>query len=243
MKNKCAAIDKLKKEACKVAKVYCGKEPVHGMPHINRMLKNFRLLRKKNLSIDKTGEEILDVVEFVIILHDIGKKFEKPEKKHGTIAIEILKEDYKNFFRKIPNYQWVEYAIDGHTNGIKIGKCEIPNTSQKICLVLLLALDNIDAIGEIGVRRDLKDMKDKFKWLPNPNNKEGESFLERLLKNYYHIDDNVSRIKKIKSKIKTKFLLEIYEKLKKEQEEYIFRLIREKKLRIKNSEINKVLVA
>jgi len=245
MKKKYTITDKLKK-ACKIAQTYCGNELVHGMPHINRMLKNFRRLKSNNKLVNKDGKQILDAVEFAIVLHDIGKKAENSEKKHGTIAIEILKENYNNFFFNIPNHEWIEYAINGHTNITEIRKCKALETSQKICLALLLALDNVDAVGKIGVYRDIKNMRDKFKWLPGKN-KENESFLERLLINYYRIDGtddmdgNVSRIKKIKSKINTKILLDLYDRLRIEQRNYIFELIKKKKLKITDSEIEKAL--
>jgi len=232
---------KFKKAACKIARAHCGTELVHGMPHINRMLKNFKLLK----SVDKSGKEILDTLEFIIILHDIGRI--NGEEEHGAKSVKILKQKENNFFPQIPKEKrmLIEHAIFWHKPSKDKKPYKFPNNLKKskdISLALLFALDNIDAIGKIGVHRDFEGMKDKLKWFPDKNKKD-ESFLERLLKNYCHIDGNISRIKKIKSKIKTRVLLELYEKLKKQQEEYICKLIKEKKLRIKKSEISKVLTS
>ncbi|MBU2544953.1 hypothetical protein KKC65_00645 [Patescibacteria group bacterium] len=87
----------LKKNFKRTAREYCGTELVHGVPHIERMLKNFR-----KITAEGDNQKILDAVELAIILHDIGKKFETSEKRHGLISKEILNsEKYKNTFREI----------------------------------------------------------------------------------------------------------------------------------------------
>lgn len=261
---------KLQEKSCEITRDYCEKELVHGMPHINRMLKNFKKLKNKNKKLYKSDgrvTEILDALEFAVKLHDIGKEMEKADrdKKHGTIAIEILEESYHNFFRKIPNNKWIEHAIKGHTDGEIIEKCKIPDTSEKVCFALLLALDNMDAVGEIGVYRDIKDMEilKNHNWVPSEDfetikknikkyfeykekinfDKKNNSLLERLLYNYYNTKGNVSRLEKMKSKIEIdiSFLSDLYKKLKERQRKYILELKEKKKLEITDSKIRRVL--
>jgi hypothetical protein len=230
---------KIKKDAYKIVKRYYKEDDlVHGIPHIVRMLENLRQIRKENN--DSNSVAVLDSVELSIVFHDIAKDMETSDKKHGQIAIEILNEDYPKLFHKIPNKEWVEYSIKGHTDGEMIKRCKIPDSRKKICLALLLALDNIDAIGKTGVYRDLRDFRDNFNWISDKNST-NIAFLKRLLKNYYYIDDNINRIKSIENGMKTEFLLGLYEKLKNEQESYIFKLIKEKELKILDSEIKKFL--
>jgi hypothetical protein len=242
MKQKSITKDKSKK-ACEIAKAYCCEnELVHGMPHINRMLKNFKKLKSGNQSINKVGEKILDAVELAIKLHDIGRKY--GEEEHGSKSLEILEKECGDFLK---NEKWTKYAIFWH-KPTKDRKYNFPNKLKDpidICLLLLFALDNMDAVGEIGVHRDFKDMKGKieFKWFPDKISgyRNGESFLERLLKNYLRIDKNYDRLEKIKNIIKTEGLLKYYQKLKKEQEKYLLELIKNKRLKITDKKIKKIL--
>jgi len=216
-----------KKDFYKIAGEYCGEELVHGMPHIERMLKNFRKLKA-----DETNQKILDALELAVILHDIGKKFETLEKKHGLISKEILNsEKYRNAFRQIPNYEWIEYAIYGHDNAIEIERIKSLEKPEEICLALLLALDNMDAIGKIGVRSDFQNMNDKGNNLNSLS-----AFLD---KNNSFIDGNVSRLREIQ-KVNVKKLLEEYKILKAEQVDYMSKL-KEGNLKIEDRDIKEVL--
>jgi len=229
-----------RKDFYKIAKKYCGNELVHGMPHIERILKNFKKITAKG-----ENQKILKAVELAVIIHDIGRKLKTPEKKHGLVSKEILESEYASILNKIPKdeCEWIKYAIDGHTNGMEVGKLKTLENSKNICLALLLALDNMDAIGKIGVHRDFQDLKDEFMKIGDErkDDKKQEYLLDRLLRNYSRIEENVNRLEKIK-KMNVQKLLKKYKALKKEQEDYILKLIRKGgKLEIRDIDIKKVL--
>lgn len=114
---------------------------------------------------------------------------------------------------------------------IEIGKLKSMEKPKEICLALLLALDNMDAIGKIGVHRDFQNMKDKGNDL--------DSFLAFLKKNNSFVNGNVSRLQKIQ-KINVEKLLKEYKTLKTEQADYISRL-EKGNLKIKDEDIKKYL--
>lgn len=202
----------MNKTAEEIAQEYLkenGDDLVHGLHHFKRMMENFEILKK-----DNRGESpILKSLEFAVWFHDLGKREEVVDFKHGLISKNILEKKYKEFFdgfdQKI--FDYVKFSVEGHTDEKSIQECFYKSDEDKyICLVLMLALDNMDAVGKVGFYRDLRDFKDK-----SGNEKiDQKKFLKRLLKNYDRISGNIFRLENIKKeKINAWGLLDKYKEL------------------------------
>lgn len=206
------------KEYCWAITKNCLKddEPIHGIPHIERVYENFELLKNNNSGIK---EEILKSLEYAVILHDIGHR-EGPT-QHALRSVQILKKEFAEIFSQLPNKEWVEYAISRHSEGAK----ENPDDEKEKCLAFLIILDHMDALGERGIRRDFIDLNFNKPLIPQDKNytkedvenifkghktidrqRKDESILERLLLNGYYLEKNLKRVEsELKEEFKNKY--------------------------------------
>lgn len=209
----------LKNEAWKIAEK-CSKKldnRSHGFGHIKKVHKHFQFL-KNNVSPTRINKEIMESLEYAVILHDIGNRDKRDG--HGIRSIEILEREFPDFYSKLPNREWIKYVIENHSK--EPGKN--PRKPEQLCLAYLILLDNMDGLGKEGEKRIgrciVKELKKPLKKIPKDNN---NSVFEGLLFNHQWIDSNLDRVKGSVSK---KFKRE-YEKLKKENENIIIKLVKE----------------
>jgi len=209
----------LKKEAWWIAEK-CLKsldDRTHGIVHIRKVYKHFQFL-KNNVKPTKINKEIMESLEYAVILHDIGNR--DVRKGHGARSIRILKEEFPDFYSRLPNRERIKYVIENHSRGL--GKN--PKTPEQLCLAYHILLDNMDGIGKEGGKRIgeciVKDLKKPLKLIPKDNN---NSVFEGLLFNHQWIDINLDRIKE---NVSRKFKIK-YKKLKKENEKVILKLVKD----------------
>ena len=189
----------------------------HGIEHIKKVHEYFQFL-KNNIKPKKINKEIMESLEYAIILHDIGNR--DTRESHGIQSIKILQKEFPDFYSKLPNREWIRYVIENHSRGL--GKN--PKTPEQLCLAYLILLDNMDGIGMEGEKRIekciVKELKKPLKIVPKDNT---NSVFEGLIFNHQWIDINLNRIK---GNVSKKFKKE-YEKLKKENEKVILRLVKD----------------
>ena len=135
---------KIRKILWEIIKKYQGPDIVHGVPHIQRVFENFKILRKDS----SINEEILDALEYSVLLHDLGRNAGN-DKNHAVNSALILDKLFTNELSGVPNKGWVRYAVANHSIGIQH---KIRN-KQDICLALLVLLDHMDTLGGIGIYR------------------------------------------------------------------------------------------
>ena len=125
-----------------LSKIVMGKDPVHGWPHVERVLGlALRLSEKYRDRID------LEALVVAILLHDIGRRFEEDYGEHHAIisarlARHLLKAmGYgEDFISKI------EEIILSHSFSLK-------KKPKSLEAMILSDADKLDAIGAIGVVR------------------------------------------------------------------------------------------
>lgn len=215
----------LKKEAWQIAKS-CLKRidsRTHGIGHIREVHKHFQFL-KNSVKQTKINKEIMESLEFAVILHDIGNRDVRD--RHGKRSIKILQKEFPGFYSKLSNREWIKYTIENHS----YGAVKNPKTPEQLCLSYLILLDNMDGLGTKGEKRIerciVKELKKPLKLVPKDNN---NSVFEGLLFNHYWIDRNLDRIK---ANVSKRFKIK-YGKLKKENERVIIKLVKEE---LKNHE-------
>jgi hypothetical protein len=136
-----------------ILKKHLGKEYLddfsHGLPHIKRVYLVFDIFRRLNKKVRK---DIIDVLECAIIFHDIGRPEERKEKKeHAAISVEILEALFKKKLKDVKNKDWIIYSVANHS---RFTPGQINDQKYK-CYALLTFFDAMDAIGGIGILRDL----------------------------------------------------------------------------------------
>lgn len=208
----------LKKKAWQIAEK-CSKkldDRSHGILHVRRVHKHFLFL-KNNVRQTKTNKEIMESLEYAVILHDIGNRDKRDG--HGARSVEILEKEFPDFYSKLPNKEWIKYVIENHSNSPERN----PKKPEKLCQAYMILLDNMDGIGKEGEKRIArcitKELKKSLKIVPKDNN---NSVFEGLLFNHHWIDGNLDRVK---NSVSEKFK-ENYKKLKKENEEVILKLVK-----------------
>ena len=74
-------------------------EITHGIGHVEKVYKHFKRL-EFNPKQDKNVKEVAEALKYAVILHDIGNR--DTRKGHGRQSIKILREEYGDFYSKIP---------------------------------------------------------------------------------------------------------------------------------------------
>jgi hypothetical protein len=147
--------NELRKRLFGIAGRYLGEEPLHGLPHIARVHKNFQLLCR-NLQRDP-GSMLLEAAESAVILHDIGhsKAGEgQPYTSHAVASAETIRTELSDELSDIPKWQlhWIIYAVANHSTGLPEKKILI---SEDLCLSLLVISDHLDNLGAVGITRHI----------------------------------------------------------------------------------------
>ncbi len=149
-------------------------DPVHGLPHIERVLRCFDLLKKSN---QDHFSPILDALEWAVYLHDIGRVNKSLD--HGAESVLILNKYYKEEFPEDVNMrEEICYAIENHQDFFDL-KQRIQNKDKKnLLLSLLILLDCTDVIGEAGINRTTRATK--IPLAPECEDLEKEEKIERV---------------------------------------------------------------
>lgn len=243
-----AISEKLRRRLWRIAKKEMGvfyNDQAHGFRHLYEVHKHFTSFIKSKPKVDKN---ILESLECAVILHDIGRAYTN-SKKHGEESAKIIKRILKSEKDlKLPNKEWILYAVRWHSECDKIFKKQKTeprkNKEEWLCLSFLTFLDLMDTFGKRGVKRakeylgegvplipkdgpniKLTNIRNLKEWFNNPKRKNIESerkdksLLEHLCSNYFWIDSNILRIKK---RIRKKFE-EKYRKMGKSIERHLFK--------------------
>ncbi len=134
----CSKIGWCKKIIEDLKKIY-GEDPVHGFPHIERVFEiGINICRK--YSCDE------NILFPCILLHDIGRPYEKPGKNHAIEGAKIAERILKKAELEDDIIQKVKECIASHSfsGGKKPDFLEAQIMSDA---------DKIDAIGAVGVAR------------------------------------------------------------------------------------------
>ena len=242
--------ENLRRKLWKIAKKEMGdlyNDKAHGFRHLYEVHKHFISFIK---SKPKVGRDILESLECAVILHDIGRAYTN-NKKHGEESAKIIKRILKNEKDlKLPNKEWILYAVKWHSECGKVFKNQKieprKNKEKWLCLSFLTFLDLMETLGEIGITRakeylgkgvplipkdgpniKLTNIRNLKKWFNDPKRKNigsernDKSLLEHLCSNYFWIDLNIFRIKK---RIGKKFEKK-YRKMGDSIKRYLFRLL------------------
>lgn len=159
----------LEKKLWEVAGRYLGEDPMHGLPHIRRVYKNFTLS-----AVDKTiGPATTDALEISVILHDIGRSV-AGQSDHAAKGAEELGKLFQGELSEIKNQEWIINAVAKHSVGLE-GKVD---DDGDMVLALLCLFDHMDCLGPVGIHRLTLywcgGQPYKIPWIP----KEGLTWLE-----------------------------------------------------------------
>ncbi len=125
-----------------LSRTVMGKDPVHGWPHVERVLGLTLKLAEKY-----SGKVDLKALIVAALLHDIGRRFEEDYGEHHAVisarlAVNLLRAlGYDKVF-----IDKVEHIILAHSFSLKIRA----NTLEAM---ILSDADKLDAMGAIGVAR------------------------------------------------------------------------------------------
>lgn len=132
---------------------------LHGLPHVERVKDNLKLLID---SCPKLDQQTIKLLKIVVEVHDVGRKYEGDHAKNfANMACGI---DMGNLSES--EYSAIIYAVTNHSIGLPgLGIKKAESFEQKL-LGLLVLLDHMDAIGEIGFLRPFQWSLDSKKYLP-----------------------------------------------------------------------------
>lgn len=188
-------------------------DPAHDFEHIMRVLKNAKIICKK----EKANEKL---VSSAVLLHDIISypKSDKRSKSSSIKSAEESKRILKTFNFTEEEIQIISDAIRDHS----FSRNKIPKTLEG---KILQDADRLDAIGAIGIarvfavsgseKRPFYNVKDPFckHRVPNDKNWTLDHFYQKLLYLESHMN---TKSGKIEARKRTKILKEFLNQLKKE---------------------------
>lgn len=180
-----------------LAKNTLGNEPVHGYPHVERVLRlAFRIAEKYKNEID------LQILKLSILLHDIGRTEEKEERHHAILSAEIAK-------HILSKYNLSKNIIDKVVEAILSHSFSLKYKPKSLESKILSDADKLDALGAVGVFRVFMESAYHKRTLEEALN----HFYEKLLK----LKDMMwtMEAKKIAEE-RHKFMVEFLSKLKRE---------------------------
>lgn len=146
-------IDKCKE----ILKDCLGDDFVHGVPHIERMLRDFEILLKDN---NRFEEDLINALEIAIYLHDVGRKNAKElDVNHADHSVVILRDYFSDFYQSLERKDDIAYAIKNHNKDIfkEIGKERSIMDDKNKLRALLSLLDCADTVGWTGINRAAMD--------------------------------------------------------------------------------------
>lgn len=188
---------------------------VHGLPHIKRVRKNYKLLLRHG----KLPANIAKCLLVAVNIHDIGRT---SAGNHAENSARIFKQMKISDFSEKEKAD-IEFALKNHNKGLVTLGIVKPKADKEILLGLLCALDHLDGIGKIGILRSYQwimetqkkpkilshlPVKTLKKYLRNgyittKMRKAGlkaESVLVQLIYNYLATDEIVNPIKNLLEK-------------------------------------------
>jgi len=134
--------DKRVRMIYELSRIIMGDDPVHGWPHIERVLGlALRIAENINSHVD------YKVLVLSVLLHDIGRLSEDHlGKHHAAISAEIVEKLLENLGFSKDLVKRVVEAIRTHS----FSRSELPRSLEAM---ILSDADKLDAIGAIGVAR------------------------------------------------------------------------------------------
>lgn len=165
---------------------------VHGLPHLERVRKNYSLLLRHS----KLPTHIARNLKIAVGIHDVGRAFPG---NHAENSARIFKQMEITDISEIEKNN-IEFAVQNHSKGLLVIGIKKPKEAKEILLGLLCLLDHMDAIGKIGILRS-------YQWLMESQKK--PQILSRLpirtLKKY--LKNNRITPEMRKSELKAKSVL------------------------------------
>lgn len=137
--------EQLRKKCWHITKKCLGNEPMHGLPHINRVHSNFKIFESDG---PKISDAVKDALEISVILHDIGRSV-GGQTDHAAKSAEILEHLFQNELSEVENQEWIIRAVAKHS----VGLVHELQDEGDIVLALLPVFDHLDCLGPIGVHR------------------------------------------------------------------------------------------
>ncbi len=125
-----------------LSKTVMGKDPVHGWPHVERVLGLV-------LKISEKYRDKIDLEALIIatLLHDIGRRFEEDYgEHHATISARLARQLLAALGYDQEFIDKVEHIILSHSFSLKM-------KAETLEAMILSDADKLDAIGAIGVVR------------------------------------------------------------------------------------------
>jgi len=136
--------DKQQNQLWEIAGRYLGEEPMHGLPHVRRAYRNFRILPRRLLPLGT-----YDALETSIILHDLGRAATGQE-DHATKSAYILNTVlFPGELSWVEHQGWVHRAVSAHSTG---HGHEVRDEADMV-LAHLCIFDHMDCLGPIGIHR------------------------------------------------------------------------------------------
>jgi len=130
------------KTVYELSRIVMGKDPVHGWPHVERVLGlALKLAEKYYDRID------LEALVVAVLLHDIGRRFEEDYgQHHAVISASLARRILVAMSYSEEFVEKVEQIILSHSFSLK-------NKAETLEAKILSDADKLDAIGAIGVVR------------------------------------------------------------------------------------------
>lgn len=184
------------------AEHYLENDGLHGLSHVKRVLQNARRIHAHQ------GEGSWPLIEIIVWLHDIGRKYEEEQKKnHAIISAKSAGEFLKSLNFSSQDIQEIRHGILGHSFSMG-GK------PQTIEAKITSDADKLDALGAVGIFRVCAYQGQKKLGISEVISHIDEKILK--LENRMFLDFS----KKL-AKERTKIIIEFKQQLKDELTEYI----------------------
>lgn len=128
---------------------------VHGLPHIERVRKNYKLLLRHS----KLPANIAKCLLIAVNIHDIGRT---SAGNHAENSAQIFKQMKINDLSGKEKDN-IEFAIKNHNKGLTALGIAKLKADKEILLGLLCLLDHLDGIGKIGILRSYQWIMERKK--------------------------------------------------------------------------------
>jgi len=126
-------------------------DPIHGLPHVERVFEAFKLFKESNAFI---GSKDLKSLEYAVFFHDIGRNI-GGDLNHGYKSVLLLDKHLRKSNLKLPQKELVFHAIRNHPRTF-----DFKNKGERnLFLAYLVILDGMDSVGISGTIRTINSCR------------------------------------------------------------------------------------